>query len=68
MDKIGIRQATKDGYIECSIPGCADFLYPTSKLRRGRVQGGGRISPTITTTSGVCKIIKWGGKNEDGTV
>ena len=40
MDKIGIRQAVKDGYIECQIPGCADFSYPISKLRRGRVQGG----------------------------
>lgn len=31
--------------------------YPTSKLRRGRVQGGGNISPTITTSCGVCKIM-----------
>jgi DNA (cytosine-5)-methyltransferase 1 len=68
MKYIGIKQAVKEGYIKCSIPGVADFSYPMSKLRRGRVQGGGRISPTITTTSGVCKIIKWGGKNENGTV
>lgn len=35
-----IKQATKKGYIECSVPGVADFSFPTSKLRRGRVQGG----------------------------
>lgn len=59
MEKIGIRQAVKEGYIICSIPGCADLSYPTSLIRRGRVQGGGKISPTITTSCGVCKIIKW---------
>lgn len=37
--------------------GGIDTSYPTSKLRRGRVQGGGDISPTITTTSGVCKVM-----------
>jgi len=39
MEKIGIKQATAKGYIECSVSGGADFSYPTSKLRRGRVQG-----------------------------
>ena len=34
-----------------------DLSYPTTKTRRGRVQGDGDISPTITTTSGVCKIM-----------
>jgi len=38
--KIRIRQATKTGYIECAVPGIADFSYPTSKTRRGRVQSG----------------------------
>lgn len=55
--KVGIRQAVKDGYIEMQVPGVADFSYPTSKLRRGRVQGGGTISPTISTTTGVCKVM-----------
>ena len=37
----------------------ADFLYPTSKFRRGRVQGNGQISPTITSENiGVCKVEK----------
>ncbi len=42
MEKIGIRQAVKEGYIICSIPGCADLSYPTSLIRRGRVQGGAK--------------------------
>ena len=46
---IGIKQATKKGYIECELPGCADF-YPSSTTRRGRVQDGGQTSLTITAT------------------
>lgn len=41
MEYIGIKQATEKGYIELRIGGVADFSYPTSKYRRGRVQGGG---------------------------
>ena len=44
---ICIPQATEKGYIECPVWGVFDWNYPKSKLRRGRVQGGGRISPTI---------------------
>ena len=47
-ESILIRQATAKGYIECENGGVADFSYPTSKLRRGRVQGGGQICPTLT--------------------
>ena len=47
---IGIKQATKKGYIECELPGCADLSYPTSTTRRGRVQDNGQTSPTITAT------------------
>ena len=43
-----IRQATRKGWIEVPEGGCFDAAYPKSKLRRGRVQGGGQISPTIT--------------------
>lgn len=54
---VGIKVANKKGYIECEIGGVADFLYPTSKHRRGRVQGNGRISPTITAeNTGVCRV------------
>lgn len=44
-----IRQATKTGYIPCKSGGVFDCSYPSSKLRRGRVQGGGEITPTLTT-------------------
>lgn len=55
--KIAIKQATKKGYIECEIGGVADLSYPDSKTRRGRVQEGGNICPTLTATeTGVCRI------------
>ena len=58
MEKqIGIRQATKDGYIKMDVGGVADLLYPTSNKRRGRVQGDGHICPTIATSNGVCKVM-----------
>ena len=56
---VGIKQATRGGYILCEVGGVADFLYPTSKHRRGRVQGNGQICPTITAeNTGVCKVEK----------
>lgn len=52
---IPIRQATQKGYIELTVSefggGVCDLTYPTSQLRRGRVQGNGQISPTLTTES-----------------
>jgi DNA (cytosine-5)-methyltransferase 1 len=55
--KVAIKQATKQGYIECEIGGVADLSYPDSKTRRGRVQDNGNISPTITATeTGICRI------------
>ena len=67
--KIRIKQATKKGYIEMENGGVADFSYPTSQMRRGRVQEGGRISPTImSSNSGVCKVdAVWGGLQEHQT-
>ena len=47
-----IKQATKEGWIKMKSGGVCDVSYPTSKLRRGRVQGGGDISPTLTCESG----------------
>ena len=47
-ETLKIKQATKQGYIECKVGGCFDSSYPTSKLRRGRVQEGGDVTPTIT--------------------
>ena len=56
--RIGIKQATEQGYIECRIGGAVDLSNPSSTTRRGRVQGGGGISPTITTSCGVCKLME----------
>lgn len=58
MARIGIKQATKDKVIELVIPGVCDLSYPSSLTRRGRVQEGGRLAPTITTTGDICKIIR----------
>lgn len=55
---IGIKQATKKGYIECELPGCADFSFPNSTKRRGRVQGGGQIVPTLTAAEGGIRYIE----------
>lgn len=55
--KVSIKQATKKGYVECEVGGVADLSYPDSKTRRGRVQEGGKICPTLTATeTGVCRI------------
>lgn len=47
--KIKIRQATKEGFVECEIPGIADLNYASSTTRRARVVKGGQISPALTT-------------------
>ena len=54
-NSIYIRQAVKNGYIEmpCEKKMVADLSFPTSQLRRGRVQDSGRVCPTITTTGGL---------------
>ena len=58
--KVAIKQATIDGFIECDVGGVVDVSYPQSNTRRGRVQGGGAICPTITASStGLCKIELW---------
>lgn len=52
-DYIRVRQATKQGYILCENGGVADLSYPNSKLRRGRVQRGGKpvpLSPQVIAT------------------
>ena len=46
-----IKQATSKGYIEMKVGGVFDATYPNSKTRRGRVQEGGTICPTITAGS-----------------
>lgn len=57
INKVAIKQATKQGYIECELGGVADLSYPDSKTRRGMVQDNGNTCPTITATeTGVCRI------------
>lgn len=49
QSSLKIPQATKLGWIEVRSGGVFDWSYPTSLLRRGRVQGNhGDICPTIT--------------------
>ena len=43
-----VPQATAQGYAECEVGGVFDGSYPNSTTRRGRVQEGGKISPTLT--------------------
>ena len=59
LETVRIKQATKEGYIECKVGGVADLLYPSSTTRRGRVQDGGDVCPTITAMeNGICRIEK----------
>lgn len=53
------QAGNEKGFIECVVGGAVDLSYPNSKTRRGRVQDGGRICPTITAqTTGICVIEK----------
>ena len=47
METVKIKQATKEGYVECRVGGVADLSYPESETRRGRVIDGGNVSPTL---------------------
>lgn len=61
METVKIRVANKQGYAECEIGGVLDYSYPSSKTRRGRVQGNGQISPTIPSEMmGIGKLEKGG--------
>lgn len=49
--KLKIPQATSRGFIEVQMGGAFDYTYPGSKTRRGRVQDGGKVSPTLCSTN-----------------
>ena len=67
-ETIKIKQATKQGYIDCKIGGVADFSFPDSKLRRGRVQEGGDVCPTLMAgSSEIVKIEKVGQISNEGS-
>ena len=46
--------------------GVFDMSYPSSKLRRGRVQGNGQICPTIPATVILYRVEKRYGANTNG--
>lgn len=59
METVRIKQATKDGYIECKVGGVADLSFPDSTTRRGRVQDGGDVCPTLMAgEQDICRIEK----------
>lgn len=67
-ETIKIKQATKQGYIDCKSGGVADFSFPDSKLRRGRVQEGGDVCPTLMAgNSEIVKIEKVGQISNEGS-
>lgn len=67
-ETIKIKQATKKGYAECKIGGVADFLFPDSKTRRGRVEQNGDVSPTLMAgNSEIVKIEKVGQISNEGS-
>lgn len=67
LENVKIRQATKDGSIECEIGGCFDASYPNSKTRRGRVQDKGNTCPTLTAQNQeVVRIEKVGQISSNG--
>lgn len=66
--KLKVPQATKKGFIECPIGGVFDWSYPTSKLRRGRVQGDGTISPTLLANSCGTNILVYEGFEKEDSL
>lgn len=68
LENVKIRQATKDGSIECEIGGCFDTSYPNSKTRRDRVQDKGNTCPTLTAQNQeVVRIEKVGQISSNGS-
>ncbi len=67
-NRVMIKQATKEGSIECEIGGCFDASYPNSKTRRGRVQDKGNTCPTLTAQNQeVVRIEKVGQISSNGS-
>ena len=55
-----IPQATKEGYAVVPEGGVFDASYPDSKTRRGRVQEGGTVSPTIMASQN--ELLRYEGR------
>lgn len=57
VESVKIKQATKDGYVECKVGGVADLSFPNSTTRRGRVQDNGDTCPTLMAgEQDICRI------------
>lgn len=57
IESVKIKQATKEGYVECKIGGVADLSFPSSTTRRGRVQDNGDTCPTLMAgEQDICRI------------
>lgn len=56
VDTIKIKQNTKEGFVEMKLGGVCDLTYPTSTTRRGRVQEGGEVAPTLTVSGELHRI------------
>lgn len=48
---VKVKTATKDGTQQMEYGGVCDIAYPNSETRRGRIQEGGSVSPTLTCES-----------------
>ena len=51
LEAVMVKQATKAGFIKWQVGGVADLSFRTSKTRRGRVQAGGTVCPTIMSSN-----------------
>lgn len=68
LAKVLIKQATKEGYAEMKIGGVCDLSFPESETRRGRVQEGGDVCPTLTAQNNeICRIEKVDQISNDGS-
>jgi DNA (cytosine-5)-methyltransferase 1 len=47
-EEMKIKNSTKQGFLECPVGGCFDGQFPNADDRRGRVQDGGNVTPTLT--------------------
>lgn len=63
---IAIPQATKQGFIEVEPGGVFDGAYPESTTRRGRVQEGGKVAPTLCTSNELS--VYEGVKNQESRI
>lgn len=55
--KLHLRVNSSVGFVEVPNRSVLDVSYPSSILRRGRLQGGGNVSPTLTSGGGGQLIV-----------